>query len=175
MKSSSKLIEFITQYEQIHDGSLKMIGLQPKPDAVGIWTTGYGHAMIINGEFATVRKFQTLESILPYNKINTIDDAKNQLAIDITKFENTVNRNITRVLTQNEFDALVSFCFNCGFSQNLFKLVNLNTNKIAIKNFWTNNYIKAGGKVLKGLQYRRADEYEMYSMSDYNRDYKLSI
>ena len=175
MQVTDKLIDFITQYEQVHDGSLTIIGLQPKLDAVGIWTEGYGHAMIINGKFAKKDKYPTIESILPFQTIRTVEEAKNLLKLDVRKFEQTVNRNLSRVVTQNEFDALVSFCFNCGFSQNLFRLVNENKNQIAIKNFWTNNYIKGGGKVLKGLQYRRSDEYEMYSMSDYKRDYKLSI
>lgn len=175
MKVSEYLILFIIAYEQIHDGSLKMIGLQPKLDACGIWTEGYGHAMIINGKFARVEQYPTLESILPHQTIHNIEDAKKVLRIDIIKFESTVNRNLTRKVTQNQFDALVSFCFNCGFSKNLFKLVNQNTNQIAIKNFWINNYIKGNGKILLGLQYRRVDECEMYFNGDYKRDYKLSI
>ena len=40
------MIKLISKYEGLHDGDLKEIGLQPKMDPVGIWTEGWGHAII---------------------------------------------------------------------------------------------------------------------------------
>ena len=49
---SSKAIELIKHYESLHDGDLHKIGLQPKMDPVGIWTEGWGRAMVgKNGKF----------------------------------------------------------------------------------------------------------------------------
>ena len=60
---------------------------------------------------------------------------------------------------QNQFDALVSFCYNCG-SGNLKSLCNGRTidqigDKIIL-------YNKAGGKVLNGLVKRRKEEQALY-------------
>ena len=60
---------------------------------------------------------------------------------------------------QNQFDALVSFCYNCG-SGNLKSLCNGRTidqigDKIIL-------YNKAGGKVLNGLVKRRKEEQTLY-------------
>jgi GH24 family phage-related lysozyme (muramidase) len=33
-------------YESLNDGDLTLIGLQPKMDCCGIWTEGWGHAMV---------------------------------------------------------------------------------------------------------------------------------
>ena len=41
-------------------------------------------------------------------------EAEALLVKDLKRFEDAVNRLITVELTQNEFDAIVSFAFNCG-------------------------------------------------------------
>ncbi len=41
-------------------------------------------------------------------------EAEALLVKDLKRFEDAVNRLITVDLTQNEFDAIVSFAFNCG-------------------------------------------------------------
>ena len=67
---------------------------------------------------------------------------------------------ITADLNQNQFDALVSFCFNCG-AENLKTLcANRTAAQIASK---IPAYNKAGGKVLAGLVRRRAAEQELFN------------
>ncbi len=65
----------------------------------------------------------------------------------------------------NQFDALVSFCYNVGpanlKSSTLLKKVNINPNDPTIKNEFL-KWTKAGGKVLKGLVTRRTAEAELY-------------
>ena len=41
-----KAIQIIKHYEQLHDGDLKAIGLQPKLCPADVWTVGYGRAII---------------------------------------------------------------------------------------------------------------------------------
>lgn len=67
---------------------------------------------------------------------------------------------ITEDLNQNQFDALVSFCFNCG-AGNLKKLcANRTASEIASM---IPAYNKSGGKVLAGLVRRRAAEQELFN------------
>jgi len=76
----------------------------------------------------------------------------------LPKFHDTIDRNIKVGLRQCEFDALVSFCFNCGSSETLFKMINEKDDIHDITNWWRNHYITGGGVILSGLVKRRASE-----------------
>ena len=69
-------------------------------------------------------------------------------------------------LTQNQFDALLSFIYNVGVSafekSTLFKFVKMNPNDPAILDEFR-KWNRAGGKVLKGLVKRREAEAQLYS------------
>lgn len=83
---------------------------------------------------------------------------------DITKFERYVNNSvyvpITANLNQNQFDALVSFAFNCGVG-NLKKLcAGRSTSQISTA---MAQYCKANGKVLAGLKRRRSAEQALFN------------
>lgn len=80
------------------------------------------------------------------------------LHLDLDKFERAVN-SYERNWNQNQFDALVSFTFNCGVA-NLKRLVTNRTNA-QIANAIV-KYNKAGGKVLKGLVRRRKAEQDLF-------------
>ena len=67
-------------------------------DAVGVLTIGYGH---------TGPDVKSGESI-PQSKADEL------LAKDVARFVRAVNELIAVPLNQNQFDALVSFAFNCG-------------------------------------------------------------
>lgn len=175
MKASQKIIEFIKKYESLHDGDLRAIGLQPKLDGAGIWTEGWGHAMTKNGKFIKVRDYPTINMVLPYRKIKTISDANKFLKSDIAKVEKLVLRNLKTRVTQNQYDALVSHAYNCGISQTMYRLVNGKASQAKIKKWFTTKYITAQGIPLKGLRYRRNDEWEIYAGINYEREYKLSV
>lgn len=76
---------------------------------------------------------------------------------DIKYFENCVNSCLKVKVTQSMFNALVSFCYNVGFSafknSTLLKYVNKKQFTKASKEF--KKWNKCGGKVLKGLVKRR--------------------
>lgn len=67
-------------------------------------------------------------------------------------------------LNQNEFDALVGFTYNLGFgafrSSSIAKYIKLKNKKLAAEFF--EDYNKGGGKVLKGLETRRAWEKKLF-------------
>lgn len=86
------------------------------------------------------------------------------LIADLAKYEAYVNNPayvpVTAQLNQNQFDALVSFCYNCG-AGSLKKLCGGRTiQQIASK---LPEYNKAGGKVLTGLVRRRKAELDLFN------------
>ena len=95
--------------------------------------------------------------------------ADRYLQQDLTKFENYVMQYCNKLnLNQHQFDALVSFTYNCG-PGNLKKLVEGRTiSQIADAIL---NYDHAGGKQLAGLTRRRKAERELFI----KRDVKIII
>lgn len=144
MKTSIKGIDLIKQFE----GCKLTSYLCP----AGIWTIGYGNTYYLDGT-----------KVVKGQRINQ-NEANLLLAKLLPKYENTVNKNITATLTQNQYDALVSFCWNCGSSQNLFRLVNQKATNEVIYNWWISHYTKGGGKVLAGLVKRRKIEADLFTL-----------
>lgn len=133
MMTSNTGISLIKKYE-----GCRLVAYK---DAVGVWTIGYGHT---GGVTSSMKITQA--------------EAETFLRKDLVRFEGYVN-SLNISLTQNEFDALVSFTYNCGFG-NLKKLVN-GRNKTEIANAIL-KYNKAGGKVLAGLTKRRKEEQQLF-------------
>ena len=99
------------------------------------------------------------------SKIKLGDKITQQQAEDLLmdllpQFEAIVNKNIKIDLTQYQFDALVSFAWNCGKSETLFNLVNSKSKDL--KEWWETHYTTGGGKVLQGLVNRRKEEAELF-------------
>lgn len=113
-------------------------------DSIGVPTIGYGHT---NG----VKMGQTI----------TQDQADAFLKSDCASAEKSVNSYSKYNWNQNQFDALVSFTFNCG-SGNLKTLLNNGQRTISEVSAKITAYNKAGGKVLQGLVNRRAAEKELF-------------
>jgi lysozyme len=91
--------------------------------------------------------------------------AKWMLKETADKFAADVDKLVKSKLTQNQFNALVSFAFNLGVTalgrSTLLKKVNVNPNDITITNEFL-KWNKAGGKVLNGLTKRRTKEAKLY-------------
>jgi lysozyme len=91
--------------------------------------------------------------------------AKWMLKETADKFATDVDKLIKSKLTQNQFNALVSFAFNLGVTSlgrsTLLKKVNINPNDPTIAAEFA-KWNKAGGKVLNGLTKRRAKEAKLY-------------
>lgn len=83
---------------------------------------------------------------------------------DLAVSERGVRRRVKVELTQGQFDALVSFTFNCGEGalarSGLLRAVNVKDFDHAAEQFAPWN--RGGGKVLKGLVRRRAAEAELF-------------
>lgn len=162
MKTSQAGIDLIKHFESLHDGDLSQIGLQPKMCPAGIWTEGYGHAMIYNGKPLSGSKNKELAY-----KLHTVKDeidAEKLLADDLIPREQEVSKAVVVQLTQHQFDALISFDYNLGIgnlkSSTLLKKVNANLIQDAANEFLKWN--KCKGKVLKGLTLRREAERTLF-------------
>lgn len=169
MSISSKGIELIKHYESLHDGDLSKIGLQPKMDCQGYWTEGWGHAIINPLTKGLIKGKENKETAFKYAKIrndNNIDDlaeAESLLEEDLLKFITKISKKLKVKLNQSQYDALVGHTFNTGGSDTLFKLINTEPlDSVKIKDWWLNKYTTASGKKLKGLVFRRKDEYNLF-------------
>jgi lysozyme len=83
----------------------------------------------------------------------------------IKHYEHSVDSFCRDDINQNQFDALVSFCYNLGAgslkSSTLLKKVNADPNDSFIRNEFL-KWNKCQGKVLKGLTERRKAEADLY-------------
>lgn len=139
MRTSQKGIDLIKKFEGCR--------LEAYKCPAGIWTIGYGHTKGVKD-----------------GQIITQEQAEEFLREDLRIFEQTVESCVKVPLSQNQFDALVSFCYNCGSgalkTSTLLRLLNEGNYSEAGEQFLRWN--KAGGKVLVGLTRRREEEREMF-------------
>ncbi len=177
MTPSKKLETFVKHYESLHDGDLKTIGLQPKLCPAGYWTEGYGR--VLKGPDGKMlkysSKYSTVKSVLPFSTIKTECEANEDLSASLKEKGKDVLSWLKVAVNQHQFDALLSHYYNCGKSETLYRLVNSRTPEAEIKRWFTTKYVTAGGVYMKGLQYRRNDEYEIWAGKNYDREYKLSV
>lgn len=118
----------------------------------GVLTIGYGHT----GTNAKGEDLQEGDTVTP-------EQAKRLLYEDVIWAEETVSMQQLN-LSQNQFDALVSFVFNVGATafnhSTLLKKLKAGDYDEAADEFLRWN--KAGGKVLRGLTARREAERELF-------------
>jgi lysozyme len=119
--------------------------LKAYPDSGGVWTIGYGHT-------AGVTEGMTI----------TPAQANAFLDQDLVKCERAVDEHVRVPLKQCEFDALVSFAFNCGPGAldpaecTAIRMLNAGSRRGFARNLARWNKVK--GQYNEGLAMRRADE-----------------
>ena len=94
----------------------------------------------------------------------TREKADELLKSDLVRFEAIVTKLLKLKVSQNQYDALVSFAFNCGegnlAKSTLLKLVNEGKHREAGAQFL--RWDKAAGVVVAGLTRRRQAEKELF-------------
>ena len=141
MKTSRNGIELIKCFESFSSKACKCLATEK------YYTIGYGHYG------ADVKENQTI----------TKEKAEELLQKDLEKFEQKVNKyNNVYNFNQNQFDALVSFCYNVG---NIDQLTARGTRTIKEISEKILVYNKSGGKVINGLTNRRKKEQELFNTS----------
>jgi len=112
-----------------------------------VWTIGYGHTR-------NVERGQEI----------TEAEAERLLRCDLVEFERDVNRLVRVPLTQNQYDALISFIFNNGAKEfstsTLLRKLNTGDYTGAAKEFKRWKFAK--GKELPGLVRRRLLEERLF-------------
>lgn len=131
----------------------------------GYWTVGVGSVLYpgqAKHKNLEVRKLWALEGV---DDREWADDEIDELfKHDLKRFERGVSRLITQPLEQYQFDALVSFAFNLGNgalqASTLRQKVNRGDFQGASNEF--KRWVRAGGKVLRGLVKRREAEANLF-------------
>lgn len=136
MKTSQNGIKLLTGFEGCRLHAYKAVPTEP------YYTIGYGHYG---------------PDVKADMKI-TFSMAEEYLKKDLERFENAVNRT-GLTLNQNQFDALVSFTYNCGDGSLKMLIKGRTINQIGDALLL---YNKSGGKVLEGLNRRRRKERDLF-------------
>lgn len=148
MMISENCLNLITKYEGLF--------LEAYLDPVGIPTIGYGTIRYPDG-----RKVRLGDEI-------TADEAEAFLKFECDKVAEEVSDEVKVKLNQNQFDALVSFCYNVGTgafkNSTLLRELNKGNYNLAAAEFPKWNKATSGGKKieLKGLTNRRNSEKALF-------------
>jgi len=140
MKTSKAGIDLIKQFEGCR---LKAYRCQ-----AGVYTIGYGHTKGVTAGMTITQQ-----------------QAEDMLQQDLATYEKAVD-GIGAKLTQGQFDAAVSLCYNIGTSaftnSFLAKLIKADPQpRTELEMAW-GSWRMAGGKISNGLVARRAKEYAFY-------------
>lgn len=134
--------------------SFEGLRLKPYLCSAGVPTIGYGNTFYENKKKVTLK-----------DPAITEQRAVELLAWSLSGFEQYVDSFCIDTISQNQFDALVSFCYNLGpanlKSSTLLKKVNANPNDPTIRAEFL-KWNKAGGRALAGLTRRRTAEADLY-------------
>lgn len=145
-KASQKGLDLIKRFEGLE--------LKPYKCPAGIPTIGYGNTYYPSGS-----KVKLTDPVI------TKEKAEELLKFLLGSYEKSVDSFCRDDISQNQFDALVSFAYNCGVnnlkSSTLLKKVNANPNDPTIKAEFL-KWNKASGRVLAGLTKRRQAEADLY-------------
>ncbi len=148
-KPSDFLIQYIMEKEGCAEWDNAKLCYMPYADGGGLSTIGYGH--LITHVEATTGLFS--KGISP-NTAGLLFKADLQKRVDLVNSLNIVG------LEQGQFDALVDFCWNCGFASLNAVLQN------GVRRFpeYCIHYVHdAKGKVEPGLVSRREDEVKWWN------------
>ena len=146
MKTSEKGIELIISSEGFCTKATTCLKSEK------YYTIGFGHYGKDVKENDTITKSKAIDL----------------LKSDLEKFEKKVNKYSSYNFTQNEYDSLVSFCYNVGNIDQLTAKGTRSKKEIADKMLL---YCKSGGKVIRGLQKRREKERALFLKSSTSNFY----
>lgn len=146
MKPSKNCIDLIKQFEGLYLKSYRC--------PAGFLTIGYGSRWYENGKD------------VKDGEVISMKRAEDLLLFELEK----ICRVLPKLdLNQNQFDAVVSFCFNLGvgnfLKSTMYKIMKVNPDDPLIGNEfmkWTRAKVNGETKVLKGLVRRRQAEKNLY-------------
>lgn len=141
MKISQRCVDLVKRWEGCK--------LKAYQDVVGVWTIGYGSTG------------PDIKEGLEWTYLQ----AEERLKKDLQRFEDAVNQCVKTSVTQNEFDALVSWCYNVGptavKNSTLIKMLNAGVPRKDVADQLL-RWDKAGGRQVFGLTNRRRAERDLF-------------
>lgn len=149
MKMGRKGLSLVKSFEGLYLKAYKC--------PAGVWTIGYGHTGTVDGR--PIRSGMKISE----------KKAEELLKKDMATFEKAVRSAVKVKINQNQFDALVSFSFNCGAgalrSSTILKMVNRKKFITAARHFedWCKATVNGKRVVLTGLLRRRKAEAALFS------------
>ena len=139
MKTSAEGISLIKKFEGCE--------LYAYQCSANVWTIVYGHT----------------KDVEPGMQI-TQEDAEQMLVDELHEYENYINEYVTAPLSQNQFDAMVSWVYNLGpanlKASTLLKVLNAGDYEGVPAQL--KRWNKAGGEILDGLIRRREAEARLF-------------
>ena len=154
-------LEIIKKWEGLEDGDPSTINLDPYLCPADVWTIGWGHAIVYNRRHLTVHNDPVgdlARSLYP-GGIN-LEQAEKLLIAETAGVALQVDNLVKVEITDNMFDALVSFAYNVGTGNlkrsTLLRKLNSRSYTGAADEF--PKWRRANGIILQGLVNRRADE-----------------
>jgi len=156
MNVSAKALKVIKHHEGIR--------FNPYRCPARLWTIGVGHVLYPEQGKLKIEDRDAYPLRPEDNRKFSMEEVDSILAADLQRFERGVEKFVPVLLTQGEFDALVSFSFNVGLGTLQRSTLRAKLNR-GDKDGAADELLKycmAGGKILKGLQNRRIDERAMF-------------
>ena len=156
MKTSEKALGVIRHHEGVRQ--------RPYRCPAKLWTIGVGHVLYPEQGRLKLEERDAFPLRPEDDRVFPMEEVNGILAADLQRFERGVEKFCPVVLTQGQFDGLVSFSFNVGLGtlqrstlrQKLLRGDKEGAAEELLK------YCMAGGKILKGLQNRRIDERALF-------------
>lgn len=157
MRTGEAGIKLIKHFEGCH--------YKPYLCPANLWTIGYGHVLYPEQARLKMDKRKQWELMPHDNRKWSQEEVDDLLRKDLLRFENGLRRLLPSVpLKQNQFDALVSFSFNLGLGtlqrSTVRSALLRGDEETAIDVLL--KYRRAGGKILRGLERRRAAEADLF-------------
>jgi lysozyme len=132
-------------------------------DIAGMPTIGVGH--LLTKDELSSGKVQIGDVMVQYGFGLTPEQAMDLLAQDLANFENSVQQCVKVPLQQNQFDALVAFCFNIGGeafrNSTLVRLLNQQLYQDVPGQL--RRWVHSGGQLSRGLANRREKEIALWN------------
>ena len=168
LKTSEAGLAFIAKWE----GCV----LNPYLVIAKLWTIGIGKLILPTDSFSTITNAQVRDLLSSKSKDHPVakikipqKEAFDLLAKEVKKCEDAIAKHIKVKLNQNQFDALVSWSFNCGVgvlqSSTLAKRLNSGFYEEVPSHLanWCKAKVNGQTVVVKGLLLRRQAEGALWS------------
>lgn len=136
-------VDFVAKWEGLE--------LTAYRDIVGVLTIGYGH---------------TGPDVKPGQKVTKAEAKallRSDMQIAVRKLYSVVKPDVIESLSDGQYAALLSFCYNLGAKKTWTIWKRLNARQFDRVPVEMQKFSMAGGKVVKGLQRRRADEVALWA------------